>query len=69
MPHSARVKGLVQTYEYARQANHLAAQGTPVEQALCHAFTVRYAAPQVDDDDLFARWDDDYAQAMREVYA
>jgi tetratricopeptide (TPR) repeat protein len=69
MPPSTRVKGLAQTYEHARQANHLAAQGTPVEQALCHAFTVRYAAPQVDDDDLFAQWNDDYAQAMRDVYA
>jgi hypothetical protein len=69
MPPSTRVKGLAQTYEHARQANHLAAQGTPVEQALCHAFTVRYTAPQVDDDDLFAKWDDAYAQTMREVYA
>jgi tetratricopeptide (TPR) repeat protein len=69
MPPSAREKGLAQTYEHARKAKRLAAQGTPVEQALCHAFTVRYAAPQVDDHDLFAGWDDDYAQAMREVYA
>ena len=69
MPQSVRVKGLVQTYEHARQAKCLAAQGTPIEQALCHAFTVRYAAPQVEDDDLFTQWDDVYAQAMREVYA
>jgi tetratricopeptide (TPR) repeat protein len=69
MPQSVREKGLAQTYEHARQAQRLTAQGTPVEQALCHAFTVRYAAPYVDDDDLFAQWDDDYAQAMRDVYA
>ncbi len=69
MAPSARAKALAQTYEHARQAQRLAAQGTPAEQALCHAFTVRYAAPQVDDDDLFAQWDDNYAQAMRDVYA
>ncbi|PON18965.1 hypothetical protein C2W62_05305 [Candidatus Entotheonella serta] len=69
MAPSARAKALVQTYEYARQAQRLAAHGTSVEQALCHAFTIRYAAPQVDDDALFAQWDDDYAQAMRDVYA
>ncbi len=68
MPSSMRDKGLAQTYEHARQANRLAARGTPVEQALCHAFTVRYAAPEVDDDDRFAEWNDNYAQAMREVY-
>lgn len=69
MAPSARAKALVQTYEHARQAQRLAAGGTPAEQALCHAFTVRYAAPQVDNDDLFAQWDDAYAQAMRDVYA
>jgi tetratricopeptide (TPR) repeat protein len=69
MAQSARVKALVQTYENARQAQRLAVQGTPAEQALCHAFTVRFAAPQVDDDDLFAQWDNAYAQAMRDVYA
>jgi tetratricopeptide (TPR) repeat protein len=69
MAPSARVKALVQTYEHARQAQRLAPHGTPAEQALCHAFTVRYAAPQVDDDALFAQWDDAYAQAMRDVYA
>ena len=69
MAPSARVKALGQTYEHARKAQRLAAQGTPAEQALCHAFTVRFAAPQVDDDALFAQWDDAYAQAMRDVYA
>jgi tetratricopeptide (TPR) repeat protein len=69
MAPSARVKALVQTYENARKAQRLAAQGTPAEQALCHAFTIRFAAPQVDDNDLFAQWDDAYAQVMRDVYA
>ncbi|ETX06234.1 tetratricopeptide repeat protein [Candidatus Entotheonella palauensis] len=69
MAPSARAKALAQTYEQARQAQSLAAQGTPAEQALCHAFTIRYAAPQVDDDNLFAQWDDAYAQVMRDVYA
>jgi len=69
MAQSVRVKAMVQTYENARQAQRLAAQGTPAEQALCHTLTIRFAAPQADDDDLFPQWDDAYAQAMRDVYA
>lgn len=68
MAKHARAKGVAQTYEHARQAQRLVAGGTPIEQALCHAFTMRYAAPQVDDDRLFAKWDDAYAKVMREVY-
>ncbi len=69
MAESARTKALVQTYESACQAQRLAVHGTPAEQALCHAFTIRYAAPQVNDHDLFTQWDQAYAQAMRDVYA
>jgi tetratricopeptide (TPR) repeat protein len=69
MAPSARVRALRHTYEHACRAQGLAAHGTPAEQALCQAFTVRYAAPHVDDDALFAHWDDAYAHAMRAVYA
>lgn len=69
MAPSARARALLHTYENACRAQRLAVHGAPAEQALCHAFTVRYAAPHVDDDALFAHWDDAYAHAMRAVYA
>ena len=69
MAPSARTRGLALTYEHAQQANRLAADGTAIEQALCHAFTIRYGAPEVDDASIFPQWDDAYAEVMREVYA
>ena len=69
MSASGRIKALVQTHETAREAQRLAAHATRLEQALCHTLTIRFPAPQVDDDDIFAQWDDAYADAMREVYS
>lgn len=69
MPESGRIEALVITHENARHAQRLAAQATPVEQALCHALTVRFPAAQADNDDVFAEWEDAYTDAMRGVYA
>ncbi len=47
-----------------------ASQGpvTPVEQALIKALDIRYQSKQIVTEDEFCVWNDDYANAMREVY-
>jgi tetratricopeptide (TPR) repeat protein len=45
------------------------AGATPVERALVKALERRYQSDQVVSDDEFVAWNDDYAAAMREVYA
>jgi tetratricopeptide (TPR) repeat protein len=42
---------------------------TPVERALVKALQRRYQSDQVVSEDEFVAWNDDYAAAMREVYA
>ena len=69
MPESGRIEALVTTHGNARRAKRLAANATPVEQALCHALTIRFPAPQADNDELFVEWENAYTQAMRQVYA
>ena len=41
---------------------------TPVEQALIRALDVRYQSAELVTEDEFCIWNDDYANAMREVY-
>jgi tetratricopeptide (TPR) repeat protein len=72
MPPDNRLAVMKYSCENALHAQRLAAEATPVEQALCQAIIARFPAPHVDDaanDDIFAAWDDAYAQAMRDVYA
>ena len=64
-----REAALQLTFQNAREAANRAANGTPVEAALAEALTARYQAPIVTDDELFEQWNDDYAAAMRRVYA
>ncbi len=68
---NGRIQALHQTYTHAREAQELAKKtnATPVEKAIIHALTVRFPAIQVDDDEEFEQWDDDYADAMRQVHA
>jgi tetratricopeptide (TPR) repeat protein len=49
-----------------QEALALADQVTPVERGLIRALAARYQASEAPDD--FARWNDDYADAMRAVY-
>ena len=59
---------LARGYASSRRAAELAADATPVEQALTHALTARFGAETNDDQDVFDSWDDAYADAMRSVY-
>lgn len=70
MPPHALPQIIATTYEHARKAAEIAASGnaTPVEQALCKALTLRFQESGIDDPDVLAQWDDDYADAMRTVY-
>ena len=71
MSPDGRVQALGVTYDNAQKARALAAAKdvTPIEQALCNALTARFQAASVDDEDVLGQWDDDYADAMRAVYA
>ena len=69
MSDDGRVTVLERTYESSQKALALAAQATPFEQALCEAYTHRFQAPASDDVDGLSQWDDDFANAMRAVYA
>ena len=54
---------------HAREALKRDAHTSPVEQAIIQALIVRFPTPTCEDKALLSQWDDDYAQAMREVYA
>ena len=56
-------------YKMARHAQSLGADGTPVERALLGALLDRYQSPAHQELAELARWNDDYANAMRDVYA
>jgi tetratricopeptide (TPR) repeat protein len=62
-------KALHKAYTFARKAQKRAATAHPADQALINALAIRFAAPQVDDDSVFAQWDDAYANAMRRAHA
>ncbi|MFT5450476.1 MAG: hypothetical protein ACI9DC_005684 [Gammaproteobacteria bacterium] len=71
MSPSGLVHALAYTHEHSQRALELAEAGeaTELETALCRALTARFQAPSIDDPELLCAWDDDYADAMREVYA
>jgi tetratricopeptide (TPR) repeat protein len=56
-------------YHMARRAQRLGAHGTPSERGLLAALVERYQSPESQELTALARWNDDYAHAMRKVYA
>jgi hypothetical protein len=62
---------LTRVYGVARQAQRLAqaSEVSTVELTLCGALVHRFQAPEIDDVEKLGRWHDDYADAMRKVYA
>jgi len=70
MSPSGRPVAIATTYENARKAVELAVNGdvSPVERALCSALARRFQASTCDDLEILGQWDDDYADATREVY-
>ena len=56
-------------YHMARHARRLGTHGTPIERALLGALVDRYQSPEPQELADLLRWNDDYARAMREVYA
>ena len=63
--------GAIQTcFEYSQKAKELAGREelTEIERALCIALCARFQSGKISDSEELTRWDDDYANAMREVY-
>lgn len=58
---------IARTYKISRQALALSVGASDVERALIEALTKRFQAAEPADD--LDAWNDDYADAMREVYA
>jgi tetratricopeptide (TPR) repeat protein len=56
-------------FEHAQRARACADNASTVERQLIEALACRFQAPHVVSASDFARWDDDYAAAMRRVYA
>ena len=69
MPPPQRADVNKRTYEYIQNALERVGNATPAEQAVIEAYAVRCPAPENDDLEVFAQWDDDYADAMAEVAA
>jgi tetratricopeptide (TPR) repeat protein len=60
---------LTRAYAAVQQASALLDRVSAVERSLIRALQTRYQSPTVPDDAAdFARWDDAYADAMRDVY-
>lgn len=69
MDEAMRTGRLAGAYDATRQALALLDRVTPAEQALIKALAARYPAPEPPDDvDDMDIWNDNYADAMREVY-
>ncbi len=69
MSPTGRPVAIAMAYENAQKAVELAnGNVTPVERALCGAIAQRFQASMVEDPEFLCQWDDDYANAMREVY-
>ncbi|MEM8858451.1 MAG: hypothetical protein AAGD96_09025 [Chloroflexota bacterium] len=73
MPYPMRKMALAATYENSRKAYSLIKNTTPIEAALIEAALSRFqqsAVEKMDDyEAFFAVWNDDFANAMRQVYA
>ena len=70
MSPSGRPIAIATCYENIQKAIQVAANGdaTAVEKALCGALSRRFQASSAADFEVLSLWDDDYANAMREVY-
>ena len=70
MSPSGRPTAIATCYENVQKAIQVAANGnaTAVEKALCGALSRRFQASSAADFEVLSLWDDDYANAMREVY-
>ena len=60
---------LALTYKYSREAQKRAVNASPVEKALCDALVARFPIEKDPDPADYPKWDDAYADAMRQVYA
>lgn len=70
VPKSALPDLLEATHSYAQMALEKMDGATAVEQALITALTQRFPQTEAElDEALFRKWDDAYADAMRQVYA
>jgi tetratricopeptide (TPR) repeat protein len=55
-------------HNHVARAKSLCTNCSPAEKALIHALSKRYQQPHPVPNEEFDRWDDSYADAMREVY-
>lgn len=69
MSEPQRAANLARAHELVLHAVDLAADATPVEEALISALRLRFGAERNDDQEVFDAWDDAYAAAMRDVHA
>lgn len=60
---------LKRTYKYSREAQQRIKGATSAEKAIINALATRFQGTDIVEDDVFAQWDTDYANAMRDVYA
>ncbi len=68
MSHDEAVFATRCCFEHSRQARHYADHCSAVERALIDALQHRFQAPNPVDQAQFNRWDDAYADGMRECY-
>lgn len=61
-------KSLSQAFDYARLAMERIAHASELEAALIRALQARYQTRELPDNAGFCGWNDDYANAMREIY-
>jgi len=62
-------KFLARGYQLVAEANILSADATEVEQAHCAALAFRFQTEANDSQEVFDSWDDEYAEAMRDVHS
>ena len=67
MPENIRTQVNADVFGFIEQAQSLSATATEAERALIDALSQRCQTGDNTDLETFARWDDDYADAMREV--
>jgi tetratricopeptide (TPR) repeat protein len=57
------------TYDISREALARIGNASPVETLMIEALTARYQSPEPVPEAQYHRWDDDYAEQMRNVYS